>query len=173
MNTSSSHSPTPSDDAARRDEQLAQLLGELSERLRSGDEVDIEHQCNCHPDLASELRELWGTVMVADAIGSTARSETSDEQYSDLADVIPTPRRLGDYELLEEIGRGGMGVVFLARQINLNRQLAVKMIFAVPSPRRAIASGSWPRRRRRHDWTIQASSRCTRSATSEDACTSA
>jgi serine/threonine-protein kinase len=116
------------DPVSQRDQRLARLLSELSERAQRGEAVELDAVCRAHPDLAPELRQLWGAVLVADAVGSAARGSAAEAESDVLSDADTMPARVGDYELLEEIGRGGMGVVYLARQVNLNRELAVKMI---------------------------------------------
>ena len=55
-----------------RDAQLAALLEALSQRAAAGETVDIHAVAREHPDLADELVELWGAVMLANAIGSDA-----------------------------------------------------------------------------------------------------
>ena len=111
------------------DEQLALLLADLTDRVQAGEAVDIAAACSEHPDLAGELRELWGAVMIANVAGSSELQATVDSAPQDGPLLkLDLPCRFGDYELLEEIGRGGMGIVYRARQVSLNREVALKMI---------------------------------------------
>jgi serine/threonine protein kinase len=118
-------------DVNDRDATIFRLLDELTTQARDGTTPDFEAIGRRHPDLVDELRMLWATAMVAEDFASVSHALDAVEQNSAVRSKPPAfepHERVGDYEILEEIGRGGMGVVFRARQISLDRIVALKMI---------------------------------------------
>ena len=95
---------------------LDPLVEEFLARIRAGETLTIEAFAEAHPAHADDLRELLPTVLAMEQVGP-------DESGDDTP-----PRQLGDYEILREIGRGGMGVVYEARQESLNRHVALKVL---------------------------------------------
>lgn len=110
----------------------------MDESLQSAEALDAylqDLQAGRRPDRAALLKkhpELAALLDCVDALESLAPGDVPDEP-PDLA-ALDAPvacfREFGNYELLEEIGRGGMGVVFKARQKGLDRLVAIKMILA-------------------------------------------
>jgi hypothetical protein len=129
--------------ALDREEVLARLLNELTEQHRCGQSPDWKRVAADYPDLVGELRELWGAAQVAEEFARPrplrpARVPRRDAVAADAASPEPPLKEFGDFELLQKIGQGGMGVVYKARQKSLGRIVALKMILrgqhATPRP---------------------------------------
>lgn len=84
----------------------------------------IEAAAGANPELAQALRRAYGEMVRFDLLGPT--STTARQVLAGTADSMP--QQLGDYRLLDRLGAGGMGVVFLARDDILQRTVALKLI---------------------------------------------
>jgi WD40 repeat protein/serine/threonine protein kinase len=113
---------------AARDQQLEAILHDYLQAVDAGQRPDGDELLRRHPDFAAELREFLSVQANVDRVARALDEVTvgPGEGASDL----PRVRYFGDYELLAEIARGGMGVVYKARQVSLDRIVALKMILA-------------------------------------------
>jgi tRNA A-37 threonylcarbamoyl transferase component Bud32 len=132
-------------DSAAREQQLNAILHSYLQAVDAGRAPDREALLRAHPALAVELEAFFADQdNMEQALQGMRRDETDASEAITLNPDYPTlppdgqpapppgtkVRYFGDYELLEEIARGGMGVVYKARQVSLNRIVALKMILA-------------------------------------------
>jgi tRNA A-37 threonylcarbamoyl transferase component Bud32 len=124
------------DHESARDQQLEAILVAYLEAVESGQAPKREEFLAAHPEFAAELaafldgRERIDRLAVPlqqPVVGAPTLPHTDS---SSPTAPLGTVRYFGDYELLEEIARGGMGIVYKARQVSLNRRVALKVILA-------------------------------------------
>ncbi|MEZ6006885.1 MAG: protein kinase [Planctomycetota bacterium] len=110
------------------EDRLAAILGAWQDEREQGRFVDPETLYARHPDLARELRIRLAALDVIEQAFAENRILQGD-----------APKRLGEFEIVREIGRGGMGVVYEARQSTMGRTVALKVLYpGVTGSRRAI-----------------------------------
>lgn len=123
----------------QREQRVNQAIVEYLRAEDQGENLDPRHWLARYAELAPELESFLDDHEGVDRLTSPLRppepqetivwsSGGSGARPAGLAAESAEIRLLGDYEVLDEIGRGGMGVVYRARQRRLNREVALKVI---------------------------------------------
>ncbi len=121
------------DSTASEDAELAKVLEACLVGLEAGLHIDPDRLVAEHSAIADRLRGCLVTLrLVEQTSDRLADGPASDQPGSDT-------RTLGDYRIIREVGRGGMGVVYEAEQISLGRRVALKVLpFAAVLDRRQL-----------------------------------
>jgi serine/threonine protein kinase/WD40 repeat protein/tetratricopeptide (TPR) repeat protein len=103
------------------------LVDELIARQQAGEAVDWSVLARQHPEHAGRLRSLAGALQALGELSSA--SDSAGAGVAPLsAEVELLPGVLGDFQIRREVGRGGMGVVYEADQVSLQRRVALKVL---------------------------------------------
>src|SRR5262249_30136991 len=104
------------------------IAAEFELRRRGAPDVNVDEYLRRFPRLGPELSALLPHVSAVEDEKRESPPTRPDARRTSQA----APPRTADYEILGELGRGGMGVLFKARQVSLNRIVALKMISSGP-----------------------------------------
>ncbi len=104
-----------------------EVAEQFLERIKSGESPTVEEYREAHPEHADEIASLFPAMLALENLGveQTARREMAQLDH---VGIGGNAQRLGDFRIIREIGRGGMGVVYEAVQESLNRRVAVKVL---------------------------------------------
>ncbi|HLJ95203.1 MAG TPA: protein kinase [Gemmataceae bacterium] len=101
--------------------ELAELVEQINARLQAGEALDPEEVLRAHPEHAEELNGLLPAIALLANLSRSAGRPVAPVHG------VP-PERIGDFRILREIGRGGMGGVYEAVQVSLGRHVALEVL---------------------------------------------
>ena len=103
------------------------LAEEFLERKRRGERPTLEEYVGRHPELAADIRDLFPALVTMEKLKPAVDSSQSVSPKAAIV-VEESLRQLGDFRIIRQVGRGGMGVVYEAEQVSLGRHVALKVL---------------------------------------------
>lgn len=117
----------PPESTESAEDVLGQLAEEFVERHRKGEYPSITEFIQRSPENEDEIKDLFPTIAAMEGLKLQKQPQVPHNR-----EAIEV-ERIGDFQIVQEIGRGGMGVVFEAIQESLNRRVALKVLAALPT----------------------------------------
>ena len=110
------------------DARLEQIIEAATTRLQNGEPMDLDELAAAHPEYADQVRELLPAVEMLVRLGNTRIDSPTLMPGTFGHASVPPREQLGDFRIVREIGRGGMGVVYEAEQLSMGRRVALKVL---------------------------------------------